>query len=250
MMARTTGLWIATFTSVLAIPARAQSPATIIPSAPHSVAGTIADGDGNPIDGAEIELRHGDSTMRLLRSDVHGRFRIDTLPDGSNSLRVRHLGFHERTVAVPAADRVATLFVKLDQSVAALDAMSVEGEGPDVNTKLREFYARAQSNHFGHFIDEQQLAQIHPQQTSDALRAVPGVVVRPSRRIGNEVRIRGCAPLVWVDGLRAPGGELDELTRGADVAAIEIYSSTAGVPAQYMDRTATCGTILVWLKVR
>lgn len=249
MMARTTGLCIATFASVLAIPVRAQSSAGVVLLAVHSVSGTVADADGNPIDGAAIELRHGDSTTRLLRSDLHGRFRIDTVPAGNNSLRVRHLGFHERTVAVPA-DRVATMFVKLDPSVAALDAVAVEGEGPDVNTKLQEFYARAQSNHFGHFIDEEQLARIHPEQTSDALRAVPGVIVRPSRRIGNEVRIRGCAPLVWVDGLRAPGGELDELTRGADVAAMEIYSSIAGVPAQYTDRTATCGTILVWLKTR
>ena len=50
--------------------------------------------------------------------------------------------------------------------------------------------------------------------------------------------------------MRARGAELDDVTRGGDVAAIEVYSSTAGVPAQYTDRSATCGTMLVWLKDR
>ena len=34
----------------------------------------------------------------------------------------------------------------------------------------------------------------------------------------------------------------------AEVAAMEVYYSFAGVPSRYFDRTATCGTILVWLK--
>jgi hypothetical protein len=143
------------------------------------------------------------------------------------------------------------VFIKLEPSVAALDAMRVEGAGSaPINPGLDEFHAREHSNRLGYFIDEEQLAELRPEHASDALRGVPGVLVRPSGGIGNEVKIRGCTPLIWVDGLRAPGGELDDLVRGPDVAAIEIYSSLAGVPAQYADRRATCGTILVWLKSR
>lgn len=79
---------------------------------------------------------------------------------------------------------------------------------------------------------------------------MPGVVVRPASRIGNDVKIRGCAPLVWIDGMRAKGAQIDEVTHGTDVAAIEVYESQAGVPAQFTDRSATCGTILIWLKDR
>jgi hypothetical protein len=32
------------------------------------------------------------------------------------------------------------------------------------------------------------------------------------------------------------------------VLAIEIYSSFAGIPAQYVDRNTNCGAIVVWLK--
>jgi len=114
--------------------------------------------------------------------------------------------------------------------------------------RLVEFDARARNTPTGHFLDEETIASMHLSLASDALRRVPGISVLPSRGIGNVVRIRGCAPLIWVGGQRARGAELDEVVRGADVAAMEIYSSSAGVPAEYADRTATCGTILVWLR--
>jgi hypothetical protein len=256
MSGRTSRTWVAlvacgfasAFATVVAVPSAAQQPVVAASNAGHSVAGTIADADGNPIDAAEVSLRSGGSVSLAVRSDSNGRFRLDALPLGALTIHVRHLGYREKEVRVNVlADRTASVFVKLEQSVAAIDGMTIDGEGEETNTRLREFYARAQNNHFGYFIDQQQLLKLHPQQTSDALRAVPGVLVRPAR-IGNTVKIRGCSPLVWVDGLRAPNGELDDLTRGADVAAIEIYTSLAGVPAQYTDRTATCGTILVWLK--
>ena len=66
--------------------------------------------------------------------------------------------------------------------------------------------------------------------------------------MGNVLLLRGCAPLVWVDGVRVPGAQLDEVAPPEDVAGIEIYNSFAGIPARYFDRTATCGTILVWLR--
>jgi hypothetical protein len=82
------------------------------------------------------------------------------------------------------------------------------------------------------------------------LRPVRSISILPSRRIGNLVRIRGCAPLLWVDGVRLPGAELDEVVQPADIAAMEIYASFAGIPAQFFDRTATCGTLVVWTRSR
>ncbi|HEY4216261.1 MAG TPA: carboxypeptidase regulatory-like domain-containing protein [Gemmatimonadaceae bacterium] len=257
MLGRTTRVLVAVGTCAFAVSAYApqamgQTAAPHLLSATsdvgHSVSGTIANGDGTPIDDAQVELRRGDSTTNIVRTDSTGRFRFNALALGAATIHVRRLGYHERAVPVDVvADRTASVYVKLEESVEQIDGMSVDGAGEEMNTRLIEFYARAQNNHFGYFIDQQQLEKLHPQQTSDALRAVPGVLVRPAR-LGNVVKIRGCSPLVWVDGLRAPNGELDELTRGADVAAIEIYTSIAGVPAQYTDRSATCGTILVWLK--
>ena len=63
--------------------------------------------------------------------------------------------------------------------------------------------------------------------------------------------MRGCrdAPMVWLDGARVPGAELDEVIRPDDIAGMEVYASTAGVPAQFLDRTNRgCGTILLWTR--
>jgi Outer membrane receptor for ferrienterochelin and colicins len=133
---------------------------------------------------------------------------------------------------------------------AARDTIPViQTDDPPPLDELVEFHRHARSNPLGYFVDEEQMATLHADYASEALRRVPGVVVRPSGRIGNQVRIRGCAPLVWVDRQRVPGAELDDVAHAGDVAAMEVYRSLSGVPAEFTDRTAVCGTIIVWLKV-
>jgi hypothetical protein len=36
----------------------------------------------------------------------------------------------------------------------------------------------------------------------------------------------------------------------SDMAAVEIYSSLAGLPPQFLDRTNPCGAIVVWSRDR
>jgi hypothetical protein len=53
-----------------------------------------------------------------------------------------------------------------------------------------------------------------------------------------------------VDGIRAAGAEVDELIPLADIGAVEIYNSLAGMPPQYVDRDNPCGGILFWTRSR
>lgn len=218
-----------------------------------AVAGTIAADDGTPIDAVEVSVVLHDSTVRRVRTGADGRFRFEGLPERRFDLVVRRMGFlpHSTRVSIDDGQRSTTVFVKLDAVADKLGTIYVDDAAPDTHDPdLTEFYARARSNKLGYYIDENTMHALRPEFASEALRRVPGVVVRPSRRFGNDVRIRGCVPLVWIDGVRSPGAQIDELVSGASVAAMEIYSSLAGVPPQYMDRSATCGTILVWLKSR
>jgi hypothetical protein len=222
------------------------------PEGPFSVTGTVAATGGDPVAAAEVALMARDTVLRRTHTDDNGRFMLDSLASPHVVLRVRRLGFQPKRINVDIARDAhkATVFVTLETVAGSLAAVHVEGASDDIDEKLRGFYQRQQSDHFGHFLDEKAIEEIHPVQTSDALRGVPGVVVRPARGPGNTVRIRGCMPLVWVDGLRSKGAEVDEVSRGSDVAAIEVYSSPAGVPAEYLDRTNSCATILIWLKDR
>ncbi len=217
----------------------------------YVVDGSVADDAGNVLGGAQIELIQGDSIVRHLTGNASGHFRLDSLPSPHVVFRVRHVGYEPAThsLDVTGPDHRANVLVKLNPTVAQLAGVRIEDSPPEnLSPNLQAFHDRQATNRFGHYIDEKQLAELHPLYTSEALRTVPGVSVTPSKGGANQVLIRGCAPLVWVDGLRAPGAQLDDVTSGSDVAALEIYNSFAGVPAQFLDRTATCGTILVWLK--
>jgi hypothetical protein len=228
------------------VPARQASDA-----ARYTVDGTIADQDGNIIGAADIELIERDSIARRVRVDDGGRFTLSGLASPHVVLRVRRVGFQPATVSIDitAPSHTTTVLVKLQPAVNTLDPMHIAGSPPEeLSPFLQAFHDREAHNRFGHYVDEQALDKLRPEHASDALRGIAGVSVTPGHRLGNEVLVRGCAPLVWVNGLRAINAQIDDVVAGSDVAALEVYNSFAGVPAQYLDRTATCGTILVWLK--
>jgi hypothetical protein len=251
-----------------AVPAGAQQTpdgAAVASAAPYRIVGRIVDPRGNPVYAAEVIAIERDTALRRTRSDSSGRFEIDGLRELEVRLRIRRVGFQaqELTVRVTKAGRTANVFVRMEPSVATLERVVVDDTAPDdpPNPRLVGFKERVATNSFGHYVTPEMLAKMRPQHASDALRELPGVITRPAMRsIGNIVRLRGCGvrgqsaekigPLIWLDGVRLVGAEIDEVTEGVDIAAMEVYNSFAGVPAQYLDRSAVCGTILVWTKHR
>lgn len=127
--------------------------------------------------------------------------------------------------------------------VAVLDTASA---AEPMNDRMRGFYARRATRKGGYFFEP---AAVDPQKSvrlSELLRGVPGVRLIGSNVGGNRVLLRGCSPLVWLDGVQTPGEELDEAAAVADVAAIEVYVSPAALPGQFRDYRVPCGAILLW----
>lgn len=57
--------------------------------------------------------------------------------------------------------------------------------------------------------------------------------------------------MIWLDGMRVPNAELDDIANPMDIGGIEIYTSWSALPGEYMDRDgAGCGAIVVWTKSR
>ena len=216
----------------------------------YTLSGRVVATGGAAIANAEVMIVEPRTAERSTKADSAGRFEA-TLAGPSAVLRVRGAGYVERTVYVKMEpdSHTSTVTVELDPIVNKIDTVVVADSASDVQVKLRDFYARkAAVNGMAHFIDSVDIAKKKPRVLSEMLRPVPGIVLQPSPRIGNIVLVRGCAPLVWVDGVRMPGMQLDEVAAPDDVAAMEIYNSFTGIPSRYFDRTATCGTVLVWLK--
>jgi hypothetical protein len=245
-------------TIVSAVPAPAQG-ATVV----YRLVGTVSAPDGHAVSGAEVSIVNRDTAVQLARSDSAGRFVFEGLKAPDLTVRVRHVGYEPQllSVHVTKAGRTANITVTLEPKVASLDRVLVEdsAKSPQPNPRLIAFNERRATNSFGHYITQEMLAELRPQHASEALRTISGVTLRPAK-FGNLVRLRGCGgrgqggerlgPLVWLDGVRLPGAEIDEVTQGGDIAGIEVYNSFAGVPAQFFDRTAKCGTVLVWTKHR
>lgn len=165
---------------------------------------------------------------------------------GDITLSVRRLGYRTSTMKLTVGPGMATQPLDFELEEIASDISSVVVEG--AKGHLDEFYDRKATNNFGKFFEQKDIEKRHPLYLSELLRSVAGASLS-SDRAGNRILLRECKPMVWLDGMRAQGAELDDVARPTDVAGLEVYPSSAGLPPQYQDRNnRMCGAIVVWTK--
>jgi len=217
------------------------------------VHGVVTDSAGTALVDAEIRLVRGDSILELVRAGSDGGFSI-TAPASADRIVARRLGFARREFPrdslVLRRDSVIIVLAPLATMLSEFDVFASGGE---MDAWLRDFYARREDNSFGRYFTRDDIRRSGKHHASELLRQTPGVTLSASRRFGYVVRFRGCrdAPMIWLDGNRLPGAELDDVMNSNDLAAMEVYRSSAGVPAQFLDRSNRgCGTILLWTRNR
>jgi hypothetical protein len=217
----------------------------------RTLAGVVTDTSRNPIPRVEVGLVERREIVRTVRTSDDGRFELVDIPPGKTTIVVRRIGFQPRTYTVQIREgaRRAFLPVVLDPMPAELEKVIVMARVAESGGRLKEFYERRTRNAWGSFIEREQIERRNPIWMSDMLRMMPGVRVFPARHGHQAVRLRGCAPTVWLDGMPIRGAELDELVTPSDVAGIEVYRSSAGMPPQFMDISG-CGAIVVWTRIR
>lgn len=236
------------------VAAPAQSQATASTGAAsqgesYQLTGVVTDAGREPLEEVEVTVVEPASSGRSTKTDARGRFNLGTFPAGALSFRVRRLGYEQRTVAVEVGSGGVPTSVEI-----ALIPIAEELEEVYVSTspqgRLRGFYQRRQQRGtFARFLEHDDIKRMGPTNASELFRNVPGINISSRGSGGNAIRIRSCQPMVWVDGQRVPGAELDEVVLPGDIAAIEFYPSSAGVPAQYLERgNRLCGLILVWTR--
>ncbi len=215
----------------------------------YRLTGVVVDTSRAPIPEAEVALMVLGAVQRHVRTGDDGRFALGDYPASLVVVQVRRVGYEERKVDVQLGARGQPSSVEI-----VLAALPVQLEEVLVNAsehgRLREFYARKLQRHtFARFLDADEISRIAPSTPSELFRSVPGITISVSSSGGNSIRIRGCQPMVWVDGQRIPGAELDDVVQSMEIGGIEFYPSAAGIPAQYMDPSnRLCGLILVWTR--
>ena len=237
----------------LALPVAAQdsarAPAATTPA--YQVTGTVKDSAGAPVPEAEVTVIERTTLRRPVATDVQGRFQLRDVPAGRLTVRVRRLGYEQRTVDVLLGATAPTTFLEIIVTPAPAQLEEVRVH-PNSVGRLREFYDhRQQRGSFARFLELADIRRIAPTSASALFRSVPGITIRAATTGGNTIRIRGCQPTVWVDGQRIPGAELDDVVQPSDIGGIEFYPSSAGIPPQYLDPSnRLCGLILVWTRMQ
>jgi carboxypeptidase family protein/TonB-dependent receptor-like protein len=210
----------------------------------------VSDSTGAPIGNANVGIV---ALKELTRTDDQGRFAFRKLPPGEVEISVRRIGYQPRSVnVVVTAIAVDSLSVTLVAQPAVLSAIAVSAGELRRRQGIEDFYQR-RTRGIGNYFTRQDIETRRAMVPSDVVRNTPGIrVVRIRGQVGVRfmtaaVARRDCMPMIWVDGQRAPGMELDDLTVH-DIEGIELYQGPSTTPMQFSpggDVTA-CGTIVVW----
>lgn len=212
-------------------------------NSPKKITGTIVDGSGLPIIGANVVV---EGTSSGTITDLDGRFSLD-VPAGSK-LQVSYIGYLSKTITI---NNNTVYNIQLTEDTQALDEVVVVGYGTEKRVNVIGSIAQVSS---------EKLANRSTPMLSNALAGqMAGVtVIQRSGRPGNssgQIRIRGVASfsndenntakadaLVLIDGIP---GDLNDIN-SEDVESISVLKD-ASTAAIYGARAAN-GVILVTTK--
>jgi len=223
-----------------------------------------AEGGGEPVQGAEVEVM---GTRRLATANASGVARI-RVPPGPALFEVRKLGYRtERfTLDLPATD---TLGIDVDLAVEPLRLRGLTATASPTDRALRDngFYDRQQMG-IGVFLTGRDIARYPGAPLINAFRRVPGVRVvrvqprmtaRTGRRsamdIDEQYAVAGtrgsgsrpCFMDLYIDDVNSDFTVLSQLP-ASDVVAMEVYRGPSETPGKYRKTANGCGAIVVWTR--
>lgn len=219
-----------------------------------NLAGVVTDSAGAPVMGAIVELV---GTPTKVRTNERGEFRIPNLTAGATKVQVRRLGFAAatRSVMVASGEQQSPLRIELQAVPASVEPVVVQASRVEYTGRLAGYYERLHRRSNGSFINREQIDRNTNKTLSQLISSTPGVNATRLRTGGGGVRIRGmkCRPLVWLDGVPMPAGEVDlDAFPVSTLHGIEIYLGATNAPPTYtaLDGASSCGTILLWSRGR
>ena len=212
--------------------------------------GSVTDSAGVGISRAIVTVS-GDSAR--ASTNERGDFRLEGLTPGTVEVRIRRLGFAPRTEPIQLKDSQNEMHVSLVALPNQIAPVVVHAERIRYQGRLAGYYERLERRSSGVFVDRKELDKRNYKSLSQVLAQTPGISAGRIVAGGGSVRFRGrkCPPLVWIDGVPAPVGEIDlDGFPVSTIQGIEIYLGATTAPSDYVmpQGLSNCGTILIWSK--
>ena len=219
-----------------------------------AISGVVTDTDGLPIYGAVVSLP---GTGQQTRTDERGEFRFLGLQPGGVDIAVRRLGFAPGSAFVSIASGVTAERVRIALTAlpALLDQVTVQRTRMRYTGRLAGYYQRLEQRSGGQFITRADIDRDESRSLSQLLSSSPGVNRVALRSGGGAVRMRGrsCRPLVWIDGVSMPAGEVDlDAFPLHTLHGVELYLGGTTAPIEYtaQNNRSSCGSIMLWSRGR
>jgi hypothetical protein len=199
--------------------------------------------------GAVVEIL---GTIYRATSDSAGSFRLERLPLGSRTIRIRAIG-HEPASAVVnlRPDTNVRLDISLN-ALAELPELSVEAARLRVgDERLIGFHERRLSG-FGKFVTREDIVKRDVTDSRELLRGIPGVRIagRHIQMSSGQASSRNCVVQYYLDGVHMvmPSADLLAQLRPSDIEGIEVYRGPAETPPIFSRGGAECGVIAIWTR--
>jgi hypothetical protein len=217
-----------------------------------TVRGVVVDASGAPVRDADVTIP---SLREMTKSGADGRFQFMQIRMGEIEISVRRLGFEPKVQKlVVSGFAVDSVRILLTARAVELASVNVTASEQRRRQGLVGFNERLKVG-VGRFVTRAQIEQRVSGNASDMLRTMAGLRFVRTKGRGYGVRMASssmrdggsCQPMMWVDGQKAPGMEVDDIPL-TDIEGIEVYSGPSTVPMQFSQHSTerTCGVIAIW----
>lgn len=216
----------------------------------------VEDGTETAVPGTLVELLDQSARpQQRTYADTLGLFVLQLRRPGTYRLRLTH-PFHQTVVSDTLSvgrEEIVRLKLQLGRMVVPLEPLVVVTRSRD---PFDGFYERAERNGFGRYLTRAELETLGAATVTSLVATVPGVRLlyvprAPGASSVALLQLRGgCMPTIFVDGMRLgqySDAGIDDWLRPDMLEGVEIYSSLAGLPAQFQS-FSNCGAIAFWTR--
>lgn len=249
LLRRTTGLALAAAASSVAAGELAAQPA-----GDATVRGTAELAEsGRPVTALEVQLeRVGTAATDTATTDSAGAFAFRDRSAGEYRLWTVHLGERRRAGTVDVGPgEVAEVRLTVRRPVYEVETLEVTVRAPRWKRRLEGFERRRRRGH-GYFLGPAEIRRLRARQSTDVLRAVPGlrigadggaqVSVRTGRTAGE------CRPTIWINGQPLMGYDVNNIPID-ELLAVEVFRGRSEIPARFLlPGDEQCAAIVAWTR--
>ena len=249
-------------------PPSADRPAPLSESVwrgPSRLRGIVSNPAGAPM--AAVRVQVVGTGMETV-TDARGAYALDSLPEGTQLLEARAIGYEPmRPVVHLAGEAPMVADVTMLYRAVTLDEVVVRGS---FERNLELFEQRRRASASGHFLRPEEIALRPPAQTmAKLIDGIPQVIVRcrssqlcvvtmfkgtsrqatdPGANARSESSREQCEPSLYVDGLLQRVADFNYLT-AREIAAVEVYTRNFR-PGEFTDLHNDCGSVVFWTRLR